>query len=124
MKEWSAALAREVEDWPEASARPFFGFTALYRGDKIFAALPKSRAMDVSNSFAFKVAAPTSRTLTRLSKDYRIRAWSTEASISKAAISKNGRWFTFELSSGVDLHEALEWLATAYEAVAKMKTSR
>src|SRR5260221_6647070 len=39
MKAWSSALEAEVADWPHASTRSFFGFTAVYRKDKIFAAL-------------------------------------------------------------------------------------
>ena len=43
MKAWSAALAGEVGEWPHVSTRSFFGFTALYRKDKMFAALPRCR---------------------------------------------------------------------------------
>ena len=42
MKAWSAALAVEVADWPRATARSFFGFNALYRGDNIAAVLRTS----------------------------------------------------------------------------------
>jgi len=48
MKAWSAALAAEVGGWPQLSARSFFGFTALYRKDKMFAALPP-HARDVDH---------------------------------------------------------------------------
>lgn len=124
MKAWSAALAREVEDWPNASARPFFGFTALYHRDKMFAALPKSRAMDVVNSLAFKItdadsSDSASSISERLKKDARIHTWS-----SKTTKTKKGRWFSFELSSAADLHDALDWLATAYEGAGKKKTPR
>jgi hypothetical protein len=55
VKAWSAALAAEVDGWPQLSARSFFGFTALYRKDKMFAALPRTRAMGTSNSLVFKL---------------------------------------------------------------------
>src|SRR5437868_8945399 len=55
MKAWSAALAAEVGDWPEVSVRSFFGFTALYLGDRIFAALPRTRGIESANSLAFKL---------------------------------------------------------------------
>jgi hypothetical protein len=127
MKAWSAALAREVEDWPHASARPFFGFTALYHRDKMFAALPKSRAMDVVNCLAFKITDPDSSDSAssiseRLKKDARIHTWSSKTT--KTTKNKKGRWFSFELSSAADLHDALDWLATAYEGAGKKKTPR
>ncbi len=55
MKAWSSALEAEVADWPHVSTRSFFGFTAVYRKDKIFAALPRTRAWGTANSFAFKL---------------------------------------------------------------------
>jgi hypothetical protein len=115
MAAWSTALADEVGGWPHASARSFFGFTALYRGDKIFAALPRTRTIEGANSLAFKLEAPTSTVSARLQKDSRIRLWSAQ--------TQKARWFTFELSSDTDLHDALDWLGRAYEA-AKNKKSR
>ena len=116
MKAWSSALTDEVGGWPRASARSFFGFTALYRGDKIFAALPRTRGIEGANSLAFKLEAPASTLSTRLDKDPRIRKWSGQ--------KQKARWFTFELSSGADLYDALDWLGQAYEAAPKNKRSR
>jgi hypothetical protein len=115
MTAWSTALADEVGGWPHASARSFFGFTALYRGDKIFAALPRTRTIAGTNSVAFKLEAPTSTVSARLQKDSRVRLWSAQ--------TQKARWFTFELSSDADLHDALDWLGRAFEA-AKNKKSR
>ena len=115
MKAWSSALADEVGGWPQASTRSFFGFTALYRGEKMFAALPRTRGIEGTNSLAFKLEAPTSTVSARLQKDSRIRLWSAQ--------TQKARWFTFELSSDTDLHDALDWLGRAYEA-AKNKKSR
>jgi hypothetical protein len=112
MKPWSAALAAEVDDWPQLSARSFFGFTALYRKDKMFAALPRTRAMRTSNSLAFKLESPASATAARLKKDARIGSMDMQKM----------RWFTFELSSDSDLHDALDWLERAYEAAGKKKS--
>lgn len=47
MKHWSAMLRSELEGWPQATARPMFGMLGIYRGKKIFAALPVTRA-DIS----------------------------------------------------------------------------
>lgn len=114
MKAWSAALAAEIGDWPHASARSFFGFTALYRKDKMFAALPRTRGWDSANSIAFKFESPPSAMQARLDKDGRIGS----------TLGKNARWFTFELSSDADLHDALDWLGHAYEAAGKKKEPR
>jgi len=116
MKAWSAALADEVAGWPQVSARPFFGFTSLYRGNKMFAALPRTRGWESANSLVFKLQNPGSAVSTRLQKDSRIRNWSSSG--------QESRWFSFELASDADIHDALEWLARAYEAAAKSKKSR
>lgn len=114
MKAWSAALVREVAGWPQVSGRVFFGFTALYRNDKIFAILPRTRGMETPNSLAFKLKAPAPSVRKRLEKDPRIGSIRMQ----------KARWFTFELSSDADLHEALDWLGRAYEAAGKSKKPR
>jgi hypothetical protein len=106
MKAWSAALEAELADWPRVSARPMFGLKALYRGKRIFAVLPRTRAMGSANSLAFKLEAATPRVLARLRKDSRIQTTMMQAR----------RWFVFELSSDRDLKDALVWLGRAYEA--------
>ena len=114
MKAWSAALASEISGWPQVASRAFFGLTALYRNDKIFAVLPRSRGMGTANSFGFKFeTAPTSM-LDQLEKDSRIGSTRMQ----------KARWFTFELSSDADLHEGLEWLSRAYQAAGKTKKSQ
>jgi hypothetical protein len=113
MKAWSAALAAEVSDWPQVTARSFFGFTALYRKDRIFAALPRTRIWETANSVAFKLESPAPALKARLQKT--ARPWSSSPD--------KARWFTFELYSGTDLHDALDWLGHAY-AAAKNKKPR
>jgi len=107
MKAWAAALAADLGTWPQLSSRPMFGFTGWYRRDKIFAVLPKSRAMESPNALAFKLPSTNPRLLARIRKDPRIGA--TEM--------QKARWFTFELTCDADLHDALAWLGRAYEAV-------
>ncbi|MGA8618598.1 MAG: hypothetical protein WB660_08800 [Candidatus Sulfotelmatobacter sp.] len=58
MKAWSASLATEAAGWPQVTTRAFFGFTALYRRERIFALLPRTRALATSNSLAFKLESP------------------------------------------------------------------
>jgi hypothetical protein len=100
MKAWSAALATEVADWPQITTRVFFGFTAFYRRKKIFAALPRTRAMETPNSLAFKWESPTPRIRTRMAADPRIGSTQMQ----------KARWFTFELHADADLRDALDWL--------------
>jgi hypothetical protein len=111
MKAWSAALASEISGWPQVASRAFFGLTALYRKDKIFAVLPRSRGMGTANSFGFKFEAAPASLLDRLDKDSRVGSTRMQ----------KARWFTFELSSDADLHGGLEWLSRAYQAAGKTK---
>lgn len=113
MKAWSAALASEVGAWPQVNVRSFFGFTALYRKDQMFGALPRTRAMETANSLAFKLEAPARAVRARLEKT--THPWSTHPD--------KARWFAFEIYSDADLHDALGWLGRAY-AAAKNKQSR
>lgn len=113
MKAWSGALVGEIDGWLQVTSKAFFGLTALYRKDKIFAVLPRTRGMETPNSFGFKFETVPSILRDRLGKDSRIGS----TRIQKA------RWFTFELSSDADLQEGLEWLARAYEAAGKAKKS-
>jgi hypothetical protein len=111
MKVWTSALVAEVSDWPQVSARSFFGFTALYRKDKMFAALPRTRAWETANSLAFKFESLAPALRTRLEKS--ARPWSRQPD--------KARWFVFELRSDADLHVALDWLGHAYAATRNKK---
>ncbi len=114
MKAWSAALGAEAADWPQVSTRSFFGLTALYRKDRIFAVLPRTRAMETASSLGFRFEAATPARKARLEKDPRIRSTQMQ----------KARWFTFEMSSDADIHAALDWLGQAYEAAGKSKKLR
>jgi hypothetical protein len=114
MKAWSSALAAEIADWPGVDARSFFGFTALYRGAYMFGALPRTRSWGTGNGLAFKVESLTPRLRARLEKDGRIGSMQV----------KNVRWFSFEMSSDSDLHDALDWLGRAYDAARKVRKSK
>jgi hypothetical protein len=113
MKAWSSALATEVSVWPNVAAKSFFGFTAIYRGKYMFAALPRTRGWGTANSLAFKLERCPASLQKRLSADARIGY----------TLMQKARWFTFELSSDADLHDALDWLGRAYEAAGKPKQS-
>ena len=74
MKAWSAGLANEVAGWPQVHEEPFFGFLALYRTERIFGLLPRSRGMETPNSLAFKLEAPSAAVRARLQEDPRVAA--------------------------------------------------
>ena len=106
MKAWSAALAMEIRDWPQMTQKSFFGFTALYRGAKIFGMLPRTRGIFKGNAVALRFHNVNRASRVRLEQDPRI-----------AAFDKNKmRWFSFELSCDADLHPALDYLGLAYAA--------
>ena len=105
MKAWSTALSAELSEWPEVTLKSFFGFTALYRGKSMFGLLPRTRSIFKGNAVAFRINAASGNLQSRMDKDPRI-----------AAFDKNkARWFTFELCSDRDLHEALQYIAKAFE---------
>ena len=113
MKAWAAASAGEAGNWPRVNTRPFFGFTALYRTDKIFALVPRTRGMNTANSLAFKLESVTAAVRKQLEKDPRIGT----------SMMPQARWFRFELSRDADLRDALDWQDRAYEAADKHKKS-
>jgi hypothetical protein len=88
-----------------------FGLTAFYRKNRIFAALPRTRCMDLPNSIALKLEAPSPRIIERARGDPHMHAADTQREC----------WFSYELYSDSDLRLALEWLSTAYELVRKSR---
>ncbi len=70
--------------------------------------------METSNSLAFKLESASPKIQKWLQQDARIGF----------TLMRRKRWFTFELSSDADLHDALDWLGRAYEASGKHKKSR
>jgi hypothetical protein len=101
MKQWSAMLKTEVSGWPRISTKPMFGMVGLYRGKKIFAALPVSRAIGTPNSVAFR--------FDPMPPDLQQRA------LEEPRVTTGQRWFSFEVHSTEDLRDALWWLNQAYE---------
>ena len=106
MKAWAAALAGELLTWPQVRSRVFFGFTAFYRNDRIFALAPRTRTLEPSNSVAFKLASAGPRIVSRVRRDSRISYTEMHTSA----------WFTFALNAEADLRDVLEWLLRSYEA--------
>jgi hypothetical protein len=107
MKAWSAILGSELASWPGVGTRPMFAFSALYRGKRIFAILPRTRGMGSANSLGFKLENAGTRVLRQLRDEPRI----------STTVMRTSRWFVFELTEDSDLNDALAWLHCAYEAI-------
>jgi hypothetical protein len=102
---WSALLESEVLSWPGVIAKRMFGLRALYRGKRIFAALPNSRGFGPDSSILLKFDPLPPAISKRAESDPRIRS-----------NSPGKGWFSFTLASDTDLHDALDWLSHSYEA--------
>jgi hypothetical protein len=96
MQRWSAALGDEISTWPHVSSRPMFGMLAFYRGKNIFAALPRTRAVNTPSSLMVKLPSARHKRL-------------------QTGHGPGAGWRTFEMTSDADLGEALRWLERAYE---------
>ncbi len=111
MKELSAMLEKEVSDWPRVSKKPMFGYQGLYRHGKIFAALPRSRAMRSPRSIMLKFTSASPAIIKSAKKDSRVS--------SVSGMSGAG-WLFFEIDEASAMKDALGWLGRAYEAAKKI----
>ena len=98
---WAGMLGAELATWPGVRSKPMFGLVSFYRGKKIFAALPRTRALTSPHSIIFKFHAENAATR-------RAR---------RALPSDPGaKWLSFELHSEDDVGKALDWLDLAYRS--------
>jgi hypothetical protein len=110
MKELCGMLETELSAWPGVSKKPMFGHQGLYRNGKIFAALPRSRAMKSPSSIMFKFASISPAIWESVKKDSRVDSLSS--------MSGTG-WLTFDLKEASDMKDALTMLSRAYDAAKK-----
>jgi len=110
MKELSAMLEKEISDWPGVTKKPMFGFQGLYRNGVIFAALPRSRAINSPSAIMLKLATTSPAVLDGIMKDSRFGTVSI--------MSKSG-WLTYDLNEASATKDALGWLGRAYQAAKK-----
>jgi hypothetical protein len=96
MQRWCAQLEDELVSWPHVTTRPMFGMVAFYRSQRIFAALPRTRAANTPFSLMLKL--PKTR-------DERL----------KAGRGPGASWVTFAMEAETDLPEALRLLGRAYQ---------
>jgi hypothetical protein len=101
LQAWAGMLGAELTSWPQVRAKAMFGMVAFYRGRKIFAALPRTRALNSPHSISFKfntASAAVRRARRRLGP------------------FPFGGWASFELHTEKDLSQALDWLDLAYRS--------
>ena len=108
IKRLAALLEAEVLAWPSVTSRPMFGLNGLYRGRMIFAVLPRTRALDIPDSIAFRLPRQSQRITAEFRKDERIVVSRPEA-----------KWISFVIHSDSDIHDALNWLVLAYREAGK-----
>jgi hypothetical protein len=113
MKQWSAMLGVELSTWPKVLQKPMFGMTAFYRGERIFAVLPKTRAFETSKGIAFRFESIGEKLMRELKSDARVIT---------NPIGK--KWITFEVENAKDVNAALEWLSRAYEISGKPSSGK
>jgi len=112
MRRWSTLLESELLSWPGVIAKRMFGFRALYRRKRIFAALPYSRGFGPDASILLKFDPIPPALLKRAESDIRLHT------------NTPGKgWFSFALNSDADLRDALWWLNHSYES-ARGRNSR
>jgi hypothetical protein len=112
MREWSAMLEQELGGWPEVTSRPMFGMVGFYRRGRIFAALPRTRALNTPHSVIFRFEPMPPRLARRAQRDLRVDA---------ERKTPGAKWYSFELNSTEELREALWWMNQAYEAAKRSK---
>jgi hypothetical protein len=105
-KQLSAMLGNEMSTWPNVTTRPMFGLRGYYRGKKIFAALPVTRAIKNPDSLIFRMQAMPVQLRQRAEKETRIDTDNTAPS---------AKWLSFAINSEADVRDALWWLHQAYE---------
>jgi hypothetical protein len=105
MRQWSALLESELLSWPGVITKAMFGFRGVYRGKRIFAALPRSRGFGPNASILLKFKTMPPALLQRAESDSRL-----------VTNTPGKGWFSFTLSSDTDLHDALGWLNHCYES--------
>ena len=104
MQRWCALLEAEVSSWPDVTCRPMFGLGAYYRRQRIFAAIPNTRAMGTPFSLLIK---QPGRRGARLS----------------TGRGPGAGWTTFELESETGIADALGELGRAYERAGAKKAA-
>ena len=108
MRRLAALIEAEVVGWKGVSTRPMFGMTALYRGRRIFAVVPRTRAFGAPDAIGLRFLNPSRQVLALMRDDDRI-----------IRAHPAGKWTLFLIKSDADVHAALQWLELAYRQANK-----
>jgi hypothetical protein len=106
MKRLGALLAAELETWPGVSVRPMFGMLGVWRGKRIFAALPRTRSLGRDNAVLLKFSKMTAKRQVRMEAEPRFGEFS---------FGGKAKWHRFRVQSEREISDLLAWLAEAYE---------
>jgi hypothetical protein len=104
VQRWSADLQQELSGWPDVTSKPMFGLAGFYRAGTIFAALPRTRAVETPSSILLKLPGVRHRRL-------------------RAGGGPGRQWVTFELADADDVDAALRWLERAYTAAGRRRAA-
>jgi hypothetical protein len=107
-KRLAALIEAEAGGWKGVSTHPMFGMTALYRGRRIFAVLPRTRAFGANDAIGLRFPNPSRQVLAFMRDDERI-----------IRAHPGGKWTSFLIKSDADVHAALQWLELAYRQTGK-----
>jgi hypothetical protein len=113
MQRWCAVLEDEISTWPHVTSRPMFGMIGFYRGESIFAALPRTRAAETPFSFLVKLPFDEAQGRPQTRGDR----------LNKASRPGAG-WVTFAMESEGDIAEALRWLERAYGKAVRRRSGQ
>ena len=80
----------------------------------MFGLLPRTRSIFKGNAVAFRLERANQSAQMLLRQDSRIAAFDKD----------KRRWFTFQILSDADLHDALDFLSRAWEAAGNRRKSK
>jgi len=106
MKHRASMLQGEVVQWPGVKTKPMFGMVSFYRGESIFAAVPKTRTLRSPESIILKFSPVPIALCEKIE---------TEPRLTRDAPGPGAGWHAFEVRSDGDIKDALWWLNQAYE---------
>ncbi len=107
-RRWGTLLMDELRSWPEVTVKPMFGMQGAWRGRRMFAAAPRTRAPGSPQNIMFKLRGAPAKVLERAHRDPRIRLDPATKQC----------WASFALASDHDLHDVLVWLEQAWRLAA------
>lgn len=115
LKAICAALSHEIGDWPQVAARGMFGVNMIYRGDRVIAALPKTKSLSQRDAILLKFYARPEALERKLAADSRIRRPMVTRQESQGT-GEGAKWVELVIAGPEDVNNALEWLDEAYRA--------